>query len=189
MTKRLEDADFGAAYYALGCGRPYARDDVWMARFRDTADGIVRTLRPTRVLDAACAWGLLVEALRARGVEAFGFDISSYAIDQVEAATRPFCWQASVTREIEGRYDLIVCIEVLAHLTEEDGRAAVATFCRHTDTVLCSAGKYPPHPRHLNDFGPDDWTRVFESEGFRKDTSVDLTFVTPWTALYCRRRM
>src|SRR5262245_52311499 len=81
MTRRLEDADFGEAYYALGCGRPYARDDVWMGRFGATADAIVRTLRPRRVLEAACAWGLLVEALRARGVEAFGFDISSYAIE------------------------------------------------------------------------------------------------------------
>ena len=64
-VRPLTDLDFDAQYYATGCGRPYGRDAVWMALFDRIADGIVAALRPGRTLDAGCAWGLLVEALRA----------------------------------------------------------------------------------------------------------------------------
>ena len=180
----LTDRDFDAHYYATGCGRPYGRDPVWTAFFDRIADGIVATLRPARTLDAGCAWGLLVEALRTRGVEAYGFDISSFAISQVAGLVRPYCWQASATDEIAGHYDLIVCQEIFPHLTEDAGRLAVRNFCRHANRVLFSAGAYPPHERHLNALGPDDWERVFAAEGFERDASIDASFMTPWAACY-----
>jgi hypothetical protein len=186
-VRPLTDEDFDAHYYATGCGRPYGRDDVWMAFFGRIADGIA-ALRPGRTLDAGCAWGLLVEALRARGIEAYGFDISSYAMSQVAPAIRPFCWQASATDEIAGRYDLIACIEILPHFTEDAGRIAIRNFCAHADTVLFSSGAYPTHPRHLNALGPDQWGGVFAASGFEADVGADVTFVTPWAALYRRRR-
>jgi len=68
------------------------------------------------VLDAGCAIGFLVEALRERGVDARGFDISEYAISQVPEHLQPYCTLGSITDEIDGRYDLITCIEVLEHL-------------------------------------------------------------------------
>src|SRR5690242_6887663 len=74
---------YDAYYYATSCGRPYQRDDVWLRLFDVIADRIVRELRPQSVLDAGCAMGFLVEGLRRRGVEAFGFDISEYAIKNV----------------------------------------------------------------------------------------------------------
>ena len=182
----LTDLDFDAQYYSTGCGRPYGRDAVWLAFFDRIADGIVATVRPGRTLDAGCAWGLLVEALRARGVDAYGFDVSSFAISQVAEAVRAYCWRASATDEIEGRYDLIVCQEIFPHLTEDAGRQAIANFCRHADRVLFSSGAYPPHERHLNALGPADWEGVFASEGFRRDLSLDASFMTPWAAYYFR---
>ena len=186
-VRSLTDRDFDAQYYSAGCGRPYGRDEIWTAFFGRIADGIVRTLRPERALDAGCAWGLLVEALRARGVDAEGFDISSFAIAQVAEPVRPYCWQASVTDEIAGDYDLIVCQEIFAHLTEEAGRRAVANFHRHADRILFSAGAYPPNERHLNPLGPEDWTRIFEASGFRRDAGLDASFMTPWATYYIRK--
>ena len=122
----MDERDFGEGYYLNDCGRPYQRDAHWTAFFGRIADDIVAGIRPRRVLDAGCAMGLLVEALRDRGVEAFGFDLSSYAITRVPARVRECCWQASVTDEIEGRYDLIVCIIAvggsLAYLKIQFGR-------------------------------------------------------------------
>src|ERR1041384_2858442 len=109
MPRPLIDGDFDARYYAHGCGRPYSRDDVWTAFFAGIAESIVARIAAGRILDAGCAWGFLAEARRARGVDAFGFDISSYAIARVAPAARPYCWQASVSDEIDGRYGLIVC--------------------------------------------------------------------------------
>ena len=71
-------------YYQHYCGGiPYERTDYWMVFFHGIADHIVRSLRPRRVLDAGCAKGFLVEALWERGVEAYGIDISEYAIGEV----------------------------------------------------------------------------------------------------------
>jgi hypothetical protein len=106
----------------------------------------------------------------------------------VSEAVSRYCWQASATDEIDGRYDLIVCIEVLPHLTEDAGRIAVRNFCAHADTVLLSSGAYPPNQRHRNALGPEQWGDVFAASGFDRDTAADVSFVTPWAALYRRRR-
>jgi hypothetical protein len=188
MPRPLGDHDFDANYYATGCGRPYGRDQVWLDFFGRIADRIATDLVPGRTLDAGCAWGLLVEALRGRGVDAWGFDISSHAIAQVTPAVRPYCWQASATDEIEGRYDLIICMEIFPHLTPEDGRAAIANFCRHSDTVLFSSSPCDPiAPRHRNTFGPDAWASVFLEEDFVADRSRDLSVMTPWATVFRRR--
>ena len=189
MPRPLGDHDFDARYYATGCGRPYGRDQVWLEFFGRIADRIATDLAPGRTLDAGCAWGLLVEALRARGVDARGFDISSYAIAQAAPAVQPYCWQASATDEIDGRYDLIICTEVFPHLTPEDGRAAIANFCRHSDTVLFSSSPCDPiAPRHRNALGPDHWASVFAAAGFTADRSADMSVMTPWATLFRKRR-
>jgi Methyltransferase domain len=190
MPRPLEDADFDARYYANGCGRPYGRDEVWFDFFGRIADRIA-LLEPGLTLDAGCAWGLLVEALRARGVDARGFDISSYAIGQVTPSVRPYCWQASAIDEIDGRYDLIVCMEIFPHLTVEAGHAAIANFCRHADTVLFSASPSDPTAaRHRNAQAPAYWAGVFADAGFDPDRSVDVRVMTPWAALFrkCAKR-
>ncbi len=184
MPRPMRDDDFDERYYTHGCGRPYARDDVWFAFFARIADGIVSTIGTGRALDAGCAWGLLVEALRDRGVDAYGFDISSYAIAQAAPAIRPYCWQASATDEIDGRYDLIVCQEIFPHLTEEDGHAAIANFCRHGDAVLFSCSPSDPTaPRHRNAKRLEFWLRSFERHGFAVDRAIDASFMTPYAVL------
>src|SRR5438445_606738 len=45
----------------------YQRDQHWLAFFGQIADHISREIAPRTVLDAGCAMGLLVEALRDRG--------------------------------------------------------------------------------------------------------------------------
>ena len=78
------------------------------------ADAIVEQLHPKTVLDAGCAMGFLVEALRDRGVEAYGFDISEYAISRVREDIKPYCWVQSATQPLPqnkpAHYDLIVTI-------------------------------------------------------------------------------
>ena len=107
---------YDAYYFATGCGRPYQRDEGWLRLFGSIADRIVRDIRPSTVLDVGCAMGFLVEALRQRGVDAFGVDVSEYAIQNVHPDIQPYCWVASVTDPPPRTYDLIVCIEVLEHL-------------------------------------------------------------------------
>jgi len=104
-------------YYATACGPiPYGRTEHWANFFALIADQIIRSLQPKRVLDAGCAMGLLVEALWDRGVEAYGIDISSYAISKVRPDMKSYCRVASLTAPIHERFDVVTCIEVLEHI-------------------------------------------------------------------------
>ena len=60
--------DFELLHY--WAGRTDERNERWLSSSASVADGIVRDLHPTSVLDAGCAMGFLVEALRQRGVDA-----------------------------------------------------------------------------------------------------------------------
>src|ERR1700675_1482354 len=104
-------------YYETGCGPiPYDRAHRhWGEFFGAIADRVVVDVEPKAVLDVGCAKGFLVEALRDRGVEAFGIDISPYAISEVRPDIRHFCRVASAVEPFDRRYDLIICIEVLEH--------------------------------------------------------------------------
>jgi SAM-dependent methyltransferase len=130
------DERYGPHYFATALGPvPYDRTQPeWLRFFGTIADRIVAEIRPRRVLDVGCAKGFLVEALRDRGVEAFGIDVSRYAIGEVRDDVKPFCRVASVLDPLEGPYDLITCIEVLEHLDEADGARAIAHICAAAPT-------------------------------------------------------
>ncbi len=86
---------YGEDYYGSSydqSGVPYRRGEkLWEDLFARLADSIVATLGPRTALDVGCATGMLVEALRDRGVDARGIDVSAWAIDQVPETLRPFC--------------------------------------------------------------------------------------------------
>ncbi len=196
QAAQVDTVDDGAAprydesYYAnyWGGGGPYERNERWQRFFGEVADGIVRDFHPTSVLDAGCAIGLLVEALRARGVEASGFDVSEYAISRVHESVAEHCRVGSLTEPIEGRYDLITCIEVIEHLPPEDADRALANICAATDRLLISTTPEDfGEPTHLNVLAPEAWSAKLAELGFLRDLDRDLAYLSPWAALYTRR--
>jgi SAM-dependent methyltransferase len=190
------DLRFDAHYYANCCGQPYRRSHAWLTFFRSIAGRIVAEVLPptpdgappARVLDAGCAIGLLVETLRERGVSAEGFDISDYAIEQAHESVRPWVRIGSVTAELEGRYDLIVCIEVLEHVPSAEADAAIANFCRHTDDILFSSSPSDyGEATHVNVRAPEAWAEAFARHGFLRDVEFDASFIVPWAVRFRRR--
>jgi hypothetical protein len=183
-----QGALFGERYYATGCGADYHRNEGWLRFFNTIAGQIVKDIRPATVLDAGCAMGYLVEALRAQGVEAWGVDVSDYAISQVHPSVRAFCAVGSITAPFERTYDLITCIEVLEHLNKADGQRAIENLCGHTDDVLFSS---TPHDfteaTHFNVQPPEYWAEQFARYGFFRDLDFDASFLTPWAMRFRRR--
>jgi hypothetical protein len=178
---------FGRYYFDHDCGQPYRRDDHWLTFFGDLADRVVTELRPESVLDAGCAWGLLVEALRKHGVDAYGVDISEYAISNVDDAVREFCWQASLTEALPQRYDLVTCIEVLEHMPRNEAEIAIDNLCDASDRILFSSSPFDyGEPTHVNLRAPEDWSAQFAKRGFLRNVSFDASFLTPWAVLYER---
>lgn len=189
---------FDAWYFANCCGRPYARDEQWLRFFGGIADRITADIaafadatagQAFRVLDAGCAMGLLVEALRSRGMDAEGLDISEYAIAQAVDPARGHCRVASLADDLPSRYDLVVCIEVLEHMPAADAQAALANICRHTDDVLFSSSPHDlAEATHVNVLPPEGWAELFAREGFLRDLEYDASYITPWAVRYRRRR-
>jgi SAM-dependent methyltransferase len=169
---------------------PYERNEEWLAFFGHIADRIARELRPSTVLDAGCAMGFLVEQLASRGVEAWGVDVSEYAIRQVDGSVADRCWAASLTEPLPRRYDMITCIEVIEHLDSDDGAKALANLCEATDRILFSSTPDDfAEPTHLHVQPAEGWSADFAVHGFYRNLDYDATYLSPWAALYERRTM
>ncbi len=183
----VPSVEFGRYYYEHDCGVPYERNEHWLKFFAEMADGIVRDLRPASMLDAGCAMGFLVEALRERGVEAWGIDLSEFAISAVDESVAEFCRVGSLTEPLERRYDLIVCVEVLEHIPPAETGAAIADLCKSTDRLLLSTTPDDfAEATHLNVQPPEAWSAILAREGFLREVERDVSYVTPWAALYSR---
>lgn len=184
----MSPAAFDASYYQHGCGAvPYGREPAWLEFFAGVAEQLVQRIGPRTVLDAGCAMGLLVEALRDRQVAAEGVDISEYAIGQVRADIRPYCRVGSVLEPFGRRYDLITCIEVLEHMGPREAEQAVANLCQHTDDVLFSSSPRDyAEPTHFNVQPPEYWAELFARQGFVRDVDFDAGFLTAWAVRFRR---
>ncbi len=183
-------APYGAYYYDNYCGEQAYRHgvDAWSTFFGQLAEHISLEIAPRKVLDAGCAKGFLVEALRDRGIDAYGVDFSDYAIASVREDVRPYCWVGSLTEDLKDDYDLIVCIEVLEHMAADESEIAIANICRHTDDVLFSSTPNDyGEATHINLHSAEWWAERFARNGFFRDTGHDASYLTAWAVRFRRR--
>jgi predicted O-linked N-acetylglucosamine transferase (SPINDLY family) len=171
---------YGKDYYDCHLGPiPYDRNQPhWNNFFKRLANTIIERFHPAHVMDIGCAKGFLVEHLRDRGVEAYGIDISPYAISEVRPDIKPYCRVASVTEPLQGHYDLITCIEVAEHVTEEEGRQMIKNICQHTDQVIFSSTPDDfTEPTHINVQPAHYWQALFAEHGFYPDIHFEPYFI------------
>ncbi len=161
--------------------RPYQPDSEWEKAFHVIASRIASKIQPGSVLDAGCAYGLLVDCLRSRGIEAFGVDPNSFGIEQIPDHLRSFCWQASLFEPLPRRYDLIISLESLKRLAWPEAQAAIANLCRYTDDIL-----FVVTPNNFRDistrspYPPEDWAEVFARQGFFRELEFSAESISPW---------
>jgi SAM-dependent methyltransferase len=180
---------FDAYYYQHNCGRPYERSEEWLNFFGGIARRIVQEINPTSVLDAGCAMGFLVEGLRNEHANAFGVDISEYAISRAHASIQPFLRIGSISDPFPQTYDLIVCIEVLEHMQKADAEKTIANFCQFSEDILFSSTPFDyKEATHFNVQPPDYWVEQFARHGFYRDLDFDASFITSWAIRFRRRK-
>jgi len=176
---------FDQFYYTHGLGQPYERNEAWLGFFGGIAERIISDIGPGSVLDAGCALGLLVESFRTRNVEAFGIDVSEYAVTHAHESIRPYCWVGSIADPLPRRYDLIVSIEVLEHIAADQATQAIANLCQHTDDILFSSSPFDyKEVTHFNVQPPEYWAEQFARHGFYRDVDFDATFITAWAVRF-----
>ena len=180
---------YNEEYYHSHCGIPYHRGEPhWYEFFRDVARGIRQTVGPRTVFDAGCAMGFLVEALRDQGIEAYGRDLSNYAIAQVPPGLKAYVECGSISDPIQGAFDLVTCIEVVEHMEPDQGRRAIENICKISNKVLFSSTHSDfIEETHINVQPPIYWLRIFADYGFGPVSGFDGSFLCPWAILFERR--
>jgi SAM-dependent methyltransferase len=181
--------DYGPGYFDthLGSDAEYDWDSPeWRTFFTNVADRIVAITNPSSVVDVGCASGLLVQALRERGISCDGIDISAHAIDRASPSVRAHLRVAGA-ENLVGNWDLVTCIEALEHMSSDAAERAIDAMCRASDRVLVSTtpGNFA-EPTHINVREPAAWAAAFAERGFFRRTDVDLSFLTSWAVLYER---
>jgi hypothetical protein len=185
-------SDYSAAYYFDGhLGPPYTYEEPhWRNFFGGVADAIIATLNPTTTYDAGAAIGLFVRALLERGVDAYGGDISEFAVNGAPEGLRERLEVRDLTVPFDRRYDLITCIEVLEHMSSADAHVAIANLCAATDTVLLSSTPDDfTEPTHINVRTAAQWAQDFAAHGFFRRTDIDASFLSPWAVVFSRQEL
>lgn len=135
-SQAVDPAFYDSDYYLSGTKSNYAPygPGSW-------ADWIVEMViehlpTPTSVLDVGCAYGYLVERFwNQKGIPAWGFDISTYAIQEQGFFSRTWvgdCADPSAWRDV----DLALCTEVGEHLTPAQSRKLLANAYRFAQRIL-----------------------------------------------------
>ena len=183
--ERENDLLYNEKYYQNYNGDNYGRNEKWFSFFGNIADNIVEKIQPKTVLDIGCAYGLLVESLRDRGCEAFGIDVSDYALSRARNDIVKYLSVDTILRPMSRKFDLIVTIEVIEHIKEEDCETAVQNMCAAADSVLLATTPDDfDDPTHFNVQPPVYWVKQFAKFGFVPDITHDAGYLTPYAILF-----
>ena len=168
---------YGADYY-----KPPASDIESAIIYDDnedkrlTAAMLVAAFGPRRAVEAGCATGLLVKAMRGSGVDAWGFDFSKWCVENAHPAVkdRIVCGDILDLGKFAGAplYDLVLTLDILEHLPPDRVPAALDNL-----TALMAPGAilFAVIPAYgPNAFGPELYPLKYE--GWRRDAAAGLPF-------------
>ena len=123
--------------------------------------------------------GFLVEELRVRGVDAWGIDISDFAIANVDPSIAQYCAVSSAAAEklpagFPDSFDLVTCVEVVEHLDDNDVLQALVLLTTRADRLLFSSSPEDfSEATHLNVRSTDEWSARLAALGMWRNLDLD----------------
>ena len=136
-----------------------------------------------RILDFGCAKGYVVKAFRILDHEAYGVDVSEYAIQQVDSDVRDYCWRISGVEDasLYGRaYHWLLAKDTLEHMTVEEIRLLMARARANVEKMFVVVPlakddvtgsfvieEYERDVTHITAKTANWWETVFREEGWR----------------------
>jgi len=186
-TAEHYDDDYFAADWREG-GNRY--DLETRRRVEDRNPQLIKDVfEPARVLDVGCGPGFLMLFLAELGVEVEGVDFAPASLELAPPEMRDRIRIGDVTEPHvpERSVDLVVCREVLEHLTVVQVRRTVEQLCRASSRFVYATTRFHPDPAGLLDFTTDfetdpthitllakDFLRcLFVLEGFRRRADLE----------------
>jgi SAM-dependent methyltransferase len=163
LRHALPDDTYDAGYFGEGRNpfdrmglSGYEKYDRYMSNADVAAYLIWRFVPGQHTLDAGCAFGFVVEALREIEIDAEGVDVSFFAIDHATPAALGHVRQGSLLDRLpydDGTFDVVSALETLEHLPPESIPAAVRELRRVTRGYLVAT--IPSFGPNAN--GPGGW--------------------------------
>ena len=159
-------------------------------RIEDRNPALIKEVfQPSRVLDVGCGPGFLMLFLAELGVEVEGIDFSptTRELAPPEIRDRILIGDVAEAHVADRSFDLVVCREVLEHLTVLQIRRAVELLCRASSRFVYVTTRFHPGPTSLLDITTDfetdpthisllakDFVRcLFVLEGFRRRADLE----------------
>ncbi len=133
------------------------------------------TLKPKSCLDVGCGTGLLVKYLRKFGVDAYGVEISSHALELADEEVKPFLYKGDILKLPfeDNKFDLVITFDVLEHLERSKIKKAVQETIRvsnkyvlhkiYTTENLWITLFHGKDPSHLSVLPKKFWQNLFSS--------------------------
>ncbi len=115
---------------------------------------IKEVFQAQRILDVGCGPGALMYLLYELGVVADGIDFSPQCRDLAPPEVRDRIMIGSVADPLtipDRAYDLVICREVIEHLTVLEVRRLVANLCRVSSRYIYVTTRFHPAPASLFD--------------------------------------
>ena len=134
---------------------------------------LVTVFEPKKVMVLGCARGYLVRAFREVGVEAYGVDISEWAVKNADEKAKDYVYLgdiADLSRWKNGEFDLVVAADVLEHISREKLPQVLDEIAR-----VCSKNVYALIPvvdvwrqdrSHISILPSQWWIKQFKQRGF-----------------------
>jgi len=145
----------------------------WMpTRSIPEAVDIKNTFKFETCVDYGCAKGFLVHALRLIGCDAYGEDISEYAIENYHPKIKDY-----LSLPNDKFYDLLICKDVLEHIKVEDIPGVLKHFTKKShqffftiplgDNDRFRIREYEVDITHVTKKDEEWWFNMFEDHGFK----------------------
>jgi ADP-heptose:LPS heptosyltransferase/glycosyltransferase involved in cell wall biosynthesis len=170
---------YDADYFENGVKSNWKSGYTWphfRGVFTDAAAYLAELFPEARsFLDIGCAKGFLVRALRERGLEAWGFDHSRWAIERAEEAARPYVRYADASTVLfDRRFDLLIAMSVFESLTESQLRLVLPRARAWTAQALLAVIKMRSDESdhdlsHITIRDRTWWHELFIGSGWRQD--------------------
>lgn len=157
--RALEPTHYDDSYFASDWrdgGNKYELET--RRRFESRNPELIRDVfQPRRVLDVGCGPGFLMQFLYELGIEVQGIDFSpsSLGLAPADMKARIRIGSVEALPKPDRSFDLVICRELIEHLTILQVRRTVSEICRVSSRYVYVTTRFHPAPSSLLDVTTD----------------------------------
>ena len=195
-------AGFDRAYYTTDSYVAYEKEFMTIAENHVLASVLkqIPTEPHWTFLDVGCGLGGTILALRKRGFEAFGTDVSSYCLEHSPAKRWMQFGEASALPFPDKSFDVAICCYIMQYLTLEQAKHAIRELARvsrrYVSFWFCGAESWTwsdemnPDDQRIGDTRnctPEDFEAMFRSNGgvlFSAHRDLEIKEIPEWHQIY-----